>query len=161
MRSAASGSLIVALNETELNGDGRLQLSHTQKEESLAVELTLDSRAAVFRSGIRNLMWFGALQLNLASSRTRRHERWRKRESEIGGRHLHFFSVNWWSKHDFPTPMSPVERDREAWRERGGQLRKAQKKNKQFSVQARSVAPRVMWQALRGRRRQYLTFHVE
>lgn len=23
--------------------------------------------------------------------------------------HLHFFSVNWWSKHDFPTPMSPTK----------------------------------------------------
>lgn len=23
--------------------------------------------------------------------------------------YLHFFSVNWWSKHDFPTPMSPEE----------------------------------------------------
>lgn len=27
--------------------------------------------------------------------------------------HLHFFSVNWWSKHDFPTPMSPTKTDKE------------------------------------------------
>lgn len=27
--------------------------------------------------------------------------------------YLHFFSVNWWSKHDFPTPMSPDKKRRE------------------------------------------------
>ncbi len=32
MRNTASGLLIVALNKTELNGNGRLQLTHTQKK---------------------------------------------------------------------------------------------------------------------------------
>ncbi len=36
MRNTASGLLIVALNKTELNGDGRLQLTHTQ-EKSLSL----------------------------------------------------------------------------------------------------------------------------
>lgn len=26
---------------------------------------------------------------------------------------LHFFSVNWWSKQDFPTPISPVKENTE------------------------------------------------
>lgn len=32
MRNTASGPLIVALNKTELNGNGSLQLTHTQKK---------------------------------------------------------------------------------------------------------------------------------
>lgn len=54
MRNTASGLLIVAPNKTGLNGNGRLQLTHTG-EETLTAELTLDFCATDFRWHIKNL----------------------------------------------------------------------------------------------------------
>lgn len=36
--------------------------------------------------------------------------------------HLHFFSVNWWSKQDFPTPMSPAKKEKETYEPRSEAL---------------------------------------
>lgn len=75
MRNTASGLLIVAPNKTGLNGNGRLQLTHTG-EETLTAELTLDFCATDFRWRIKKSEVISALQLNLATlhTHTQRHE---------------------------------------------------------------------------------------
>lgn len=136
MRNTASGLLIVAPNKTELNGDGRLQLTHAQKK-SLTAELTLDFYALTSAGIQRNLKWF-------------RHRSWTwqpcihwgtnthtkmKRSQNQGSTYISFL----WTGEANMTSLPPCP----LWREREGEKLRSTKEitEEQFSIQACSVAP--------------------
>lgn len=140
MRNTASGLLIVALNTTELNGNGRLQLTHTQKK-SLSLLSSHSTSMPLASAGVhRNLKqfkhssWTWQPYIHRGASNN-------AKESK-SGQHLHFFSVNWWSKHDFPTPMSPVERETENRERHGERLGSTTEMTQEqpFAIQACSIA---------------------
>lgn len=145
MRTTASGLLIVALNKTELNGNGMLQLTWTQKKSLSLFSSHLTSMLQTSAGVKGNLK-----QIGHSSWTWQPYIHWGtctdEKESE-SGEHLHFFSVNWWSKHDFPTPMSPVKREK-------NHRSTKERTEQQFSTRAYSVN-------FCNSQRHYLKFHVE
>ena len=120
MRNTASGLLIVALNKTELNGNGKLQLTHEQKR-SLTAELTLDLYATDFRWHIKKSKVIQAHQLNLAAAtlhtlrHTHTHTHRLKRSQNQGSTYISFL----WTGEANMTSLPPCPLWRETERNSG------------------------------------------